>query len=64
MIFSLYIRCQKKLNCIPIHNVLTTEYLEKDGWEMMFRATAGNGDNAYTEWISGKHLFLSEENKR
>ncbi|XP_053384319.1 uncharacterized protein LOC123537224 isoform X2 [Mercenaria mercenaria] len=32
---------------------LLVKDLEDDGWEMIFRATSGNGQNAYVAWTTG-----------
>ncbi|XP_053384315.1 uncharacterized protein LOC128545938 [Mercenaria mercenaria] len=32
---------------------LLVKNLEDDGWEMIFRATSGNGQNAYEAWTTG-----------
>ncbi|WAR07157.1 hypothetical protein MAR_017115 [Mya arenaria] len=32
---------------------LTVPYLERDGWEMVFRASAGNGQTVYEAWTKG-----------
>lgn len=32
------------------------ESFENGGWELIFRATAGNDVNTYQAWVSGKHV--------
>ncbi|WAR07114.1 hypothetical protein MAR_017072 [Mya arenaria] len=39
---------------------LTTAELEKNNWEMIFRATAGNGQNTYDAWTTGAKTTASK----
>ncbi|XP_045165942.2 uncharacterized protein LOC123529611 [Mercenaria mercenaria] len=40
-------------NVFSSENVLKTEELKRGGWQMVFRATSGNGDSVYDAWTKG-----------
>ncbi|KAL4225331.1 hypothetical protein ACF0H5_016019 [Mactra antiquata] len=42
---------RKTLNAI--NNVLSVEDLEYNNWQLIFRATSGNGHNVYNAWTTG-----------
>ncbi|WAR04188.1 hypothetical protein MAR_019557 [Mya arenaria] len=40
-------------DCCSLTNALRVAYLEEDGWQIVFRATAGNGQSVYDAWTNG-----------
>ena len=38
------------------------EHFEKDGWELIFRATASNDVDTYAAWVHGKHTTPHKPN--
>ena len=38
---------------------LTVAKLESDGWELVFRATAGNGEIPFNSWTNGNTVFIN-----
>jgi len=38
---------------------LTVAKLESDGWELVFRATAGNGEIPFNSWTNGNTVSIN-----